>query len=137
MDTISVSGAWNLIAFSRDYSNGNIEFYINGVSWSVDGGPKNIPLQLPGVIRIGYSQPSSVGLHGRISCFIIQDEKFNYNQLATAQTDCETSNWGITPGNFMHLPCTFYILVEWLERLGYGAESRRKVVSSRLRFAVR
>ena len=28
-------------------------------------------------------------------------------------------------------------VVEWLERLGYGAESRRKVVSSRLGFAMR
>ena len=28
-------------------------------------------------------------------------------------------------------------MVEWLERLGYGAESRRKVVSSRLGFAMR
>ena len=28
-------------------------------------------------------------------------------------------------------------MVEWLERLDYGAESRRKVVSSRLDFAIR
>ena len=28
-------------------------------------------------------------------------------------------------------------VVEWLERRGYGAESRRKVVSSRLCFAIR
>ena len=28
-------------------------------------------------------------------------------------------------------------MVEWLERLDYGAESRRKVVSSRLGFAMR
>ena len=28
-------------------------------------------------------------------------------------------------------------VVEWLERCGYGAESRRKVVSSRLGFAIR
>ena len=28
-------------------------------------------------------------------------------------------------------------MVEWLERLDYGAESRRKVVSSRLGFATR
>ena len=28
-------------------------------------------------------------------------------------------------------------IVGWLERLGYGAESRRKVVSSRMGFAVR
>ena len=28
-------------------------------------------------------------------------------------------------------------MVEWLERLDYGAESRRKVVSSRLDFAMR
>ena len=28
-------------------------------------------------------------------------------------------------------------VVEWLERRGYGAESRRKVVSSRLGFAIR
>ena len=28
-------------------------------------------------------------------------------------------------------------VVEWLERLGYGAESRRKVVNSRLGFAIR
>ena len=28
-------------------------------------------------------------------------------------------------------------MVEWLEHLDYGAESRRKVVSSRLSFAVR
>ena len=28
-------------------------------------------------------------------------------------------------------------VVEWLEQLGYGAESRRKVVSSRLGFAMR
>ena len=27
-------------------------------------------------------------------------------------------------------------MVEWLERLGYGAESRRKFVSSRLGFAM-
>ena len=29
------------------------------------------------------------------------------------------------------------VVIEWLERLGYGAESRRKVVSSRLGFAIR
>ena len=29
------------------------------------------------------------------------------------------------------------VVVEWLERLGYGAESRRKVVRSRLCFAMR
>ena len=28
------------------------------------------------------------------------------------------------------------VVVEWLERLGYGAESRRKFVSSRLGFAM-
>ena len=28
-------------------------------------------------------------------------------------------------------------MVDWLERLDYGAESRRKVVSSRLGFAIR
>ena len=28
-------------------------------------------------------------------------------------------------------------MVEWLERLSYGAESRRKLVSSRLSFAMR
>ena len=28
-------------------------------------------------------------------------------------------------------------MVEWLKRLGYGAENRRKVVSSRLGFAMR
>ena len=28
-------------------------------------------------------------------------------------------------------------MVEWLEQLDYGAESRRKVVSSRLGFAIR
>ena len=29
------------------------------------------------------------------------------------------------------------VVVEWLERLDYGAESRRKVVNSRLGFAMR
>ena len=29
------------------------------------------------------------------------------------------------------------VVVEWLERLDYGAENRRKVVSSRLGFAMR
>ena len=39
--------------------------------------------------------------------------------------------------HFWQLYCTIRVaVVEWLEWLGYGAESRRKVMSSRLGFAV-
>ena len=38
---------------------------------------------------------------------------------------------------FIFKPNSRGAAVEWLERLGYGAEKRRKVVSSRLGFAIR
>ena len=104
-----LSGDWNVIALSRDYSKGKTKFFINDLFWVLEGGPEHIPLQLPGVIRIGYSQPSSVGLQGRISCFIIQDKKFKYHQLVDAQAACETSNWGTAPGNFNCSTCIPYL----------------------------
>ena len=40
-------------------------------------------------------------------------------------------------GRTLYTFCRRGIVVEWLERDDYGAESRRKVVSSRLDFAMR
>ena len=40
--------------------------------------------------------------------------------------------------SYLDILCSYiFLLVEWSEQLNYGAECRRKVVSSRLGFAMR
>ena len=86
------TGAWTHIGIEKSYGNQYIYFFINGVSYKVDGAPKDVPLKTPGTIRFGNSQPvnSANGhMQGRVTCVRLKAGPFTSGNVA----HCLSSNW--------------------------------------------
>ena len=93
------AGQWVSIALERDISTSDMKLFVDDSSTSVSGSFKNIPIALPGTIRVGHSQPSNISLTGRVTCFLIQDGKYQKSRFLTDIHDCNSSSWLTTAGN--------------------------------------
>ena len=86
------TGFWTHIGIEKKFENNYIYFFINGVSYKVDGAPKDVPLKTPGTIRFGNSQPvnSANGhMQGRVTCVRLKAGTFTSGNVA----HCLSSNW--------------------------------------------
>ena len=93
------AGQWVSIALERDFSTDSMNLFINDDAESISGIAKNIPIGLPGTIRLGHLTSPGYSMTGRIACFIIQSKKYEKSKFLTDIQDCKSSNWLNTQGN--------------------------------------
>lgn len=101
LGTIFTAEAWIPISVVHEEAKGDViiqtadnVFYLSS---DFQNNRNNVKLPQPAKIKLGGSYDGSPPFEGSIVCFAVYDTKFSVSSFNATLTECDPSNWPITP----------------------------------------
>ena len=98
LTTIFTSHVWIPLAVVHDKSSGDITLMtLDNAFYHSQNNRKNVFLPQPAKIKLGGSYDTPSSFEGSIVCFAVYDTKVSASSFDQALTECNPSNWLVTP----------------------------------------